>query len=104
MLDKLRSYKVFGYAVFDLVVTLVVAAYLTPFVNKYIMVPGFKVTLTPHQMMMLSIPLGVVVHKVTNTSTPMTEQAFDPHGHMILKIVLIALVLVVICGAKRVTV
>lgn len=79
LIEQLRSYKMNGYALFDMVVT---------FLGMYLVAVQMK--LDVQGMLALALPLGVVVHYILNVDTKMTREVMGEGNHL-LKLYLLAL-------------
>ena len=69
-IEELRSYKIFGMAIFDWVISIIFILIL----HRYL----FKEKIELHKLIIFIIPLSIFVHKITNTKTKLTEY-FDEY-------------------------
>lgn len=88
-LEFLRSFRFFGYAVFDLVVSFLGFGLLAPFLSRFFL--KIRVKVPKWNWLFLTLPLGIVVHLVFGRMTPMTRDFFDLGGHYVLKVLILGL-------------
>lgn len=99
-IEFLRHYRMFGYAVFDLAVSFLGIYALSPLLSKLLF--AFNVAVPKKNWVFLTLPLGIVVHLLSGTITPMTRNVFDAQGHFGLKICMIALCILGLRNVKRI--
>lgn len=88
-IEFLRSFRIAGYAIFDIVASLAGIYLLAPLLSKFFLM--IRVVVPKRSWLLLTLPLGVVVHLIFMRITPMTANLFDLYGHYELKIVIIGL-------------
>ncbi|PIR74625.1 MAG: hypothetical protein COU35_01560 [Candidatus Magasanikbacteria bacterium CG10_big_fil_rev_8_21_14_0_10_47_10] len=71
---------------------------LAPLLSKLFLKLGLDIP--KHNWLYLTLPIGILAHILVGTITPMTRNLLDLHGHYILKIVIIALVILGLRGVK----
>lgn len=94
----LRAFKIFGFAIFDLLVSFVGIYLLSPLLTRlfrylHLEIPAIS-------WLFFTLPIGVLTHLIVNTHTPMTKEFLDPSSHYLLKLVIIALTLLGISKIK----
>ncbi len=91
-LEFLRQFKLAGYAIFDLAVSFIGIYFLSPLLSKWSL--KIKLSVPKINWVFLTLPIGLLVHFLVGTQTPMLKDFIDLHGHYVLKLViLISLVL-----------
>jgi hypothetical protein len=88
-IEFLRSFRIAGYAIFDIVASLVGIYLLAPLLSKLFL--KIRIVIPKRSWLLLTLPLGIIVHLIFMRITPMTANFFDLHGHYRLKIVMIVL-------------
>jgi hypothetical protein len=83
-IEKLRSFRVGPFAVFDFAATYIAAWYLAPRLDWY---------LRREQVMWLAVPTGIVIHKLFKIDTPLNRMVLGPETNRIAQVV-VALMLV----------
>ncbi len=86
-IEFLRSFRIAGYAIFDIAASLVGIYLLAPLLSKLFL--KIRIVIPKRSWLLLTLPLGVVVHLIFMRITPMTANFFDLQGHYGLKIVMI---------------
>lgn len=98
-IEKLREYRVAGYAIFDLGASFLGIYLLAPWLSLLSRKMGW---LIPKQnWLYLTLPLSVIVHLAFGKITPMTKNFFDPQSSYFLKAVILGLVWLGLRGVKR---
>jgi hypothetical protein len=86
-IEKLRTYRIFGIAMFDLVL-----AYLGTFLFHDVLVGDGKVFRSSAQLFFAVIPIGVITHVLFNQKTFLNSMVFDTQELNPYKMVFLALV------------
>lgn len=68
-IEKLRSFRVGPFAVFDFAMSFLAAWYAAPYLDWYV---------RREQLMWLVIPTALLVHKVLKINTPLNSMVFGP--------------------------
>lgn len=85
----LRSFRLSGYAVFDLVTAFIGVYFLSPLLSKIFLKIGLIIPKI--SWMLLTLPLGIVVHLLVGTETLMVRNFLDTQGNFGLKIFILIL-------------
>lgn len=85
----LRQFRLGSYAIFDIVVSFVGIYILSPLLSKLFL--KLKIRISRRSLLYFTLPLGILVHLLVGTITPMTKDFLDLQGNYILKIFIIAL-------------
>lgn len=88
-IEYLRSFKLFNYALFDLVLTFVGVLLLAPLLSKIFAKLGLKIS--TKSWLLLSVPLSIPIHMLFGTYTPMVNNFLNPDGEYLLKAIIILL-------------
>jgi len=88
-IEYLRSFRIGGYALFDLGVSLLGIWLLSPLLSKLFRLFGIEIP--KKNWLLLTLPMSVIIHLLVGNWTQMTRDAFDPQGHFGIKLVLIVL-------------
>lgn len=94
--QSLRSFKILDYAVFDLAASFIGIYLLSPVLSSLFRL--IKLEIPRSSWLYLTLPLGVLIHILVGSYTPMTKYILDPSGHYLLKILLVALTILGIRG------
>ncbi len=89
-INILRSFRISGFAVFDLVVSYLGMYLLAPLLTIVFRKIGIEVTRV--QWMYLMLPISVIVHLLIGQRTHLTDQLLDLNGGYISKIVILLMV------------
>lgn len=68
-IEKLRSYRIGPFAIFDFTMTYLAAWYAAPYLDWYI---------SREQLMWLAVPIGIIVHKLIGQNTPLNRMVLGP--------------------------
>ena len=96
--DFLRQFRVGGYAIFDFT-TAFVGVYLASFLLSKLF-RKIRVDIPRISWVLLTLPIGIATHLIIGRITPLTGNFLDIHGHYILKIVIVGLLLLGLRGIK----
>ncbi len=97
-IEFLRSFRIGGYAIFDLTTSFLGVLVLSPFLIRLFRLIHLEIPLS--SWMLFTIPIGILTHIVTGNHTLMTKYFLDPSGHYLLKLFIIILVLLGFIGIK----
>jgi len=97
-LEVIRSFRVFGYAFFDLAVSFLGFYLIGPLLSRLFL--KIRVVVPRWNWLYLTLPLGIVVHLLFGQMTPMTRQFFDLDGYWILKVLILGLLLMGLRGVR----
>ena len=98
--EYLRSFKVFGYAIFDIVSSFVGIALLSPLLTRLFRYIHLEIPFL--SWIYLTLPIGILVHLIVGNNTPMVKQFLDPSGFYLLKIVVIVLCILAVRLIKKI--
>jgi len=96
--EFLRQFRVGGYAIFDFA-TAFAGIYLFSLLTSRIF-RKLRLDIPKRSWMFLTLPIGITTHIIIGRITPMTKNFLDIHGHYVLKIVIIGLLLFGLRGIK----
>ena len=96
--EFLRQFRVGGYAIFDFA-TAFAGIYLFSLLTSKIFLK-LRLDIPKKSWMLLTLPIGIATHIIIGRITPMTKNFLDVHGHYILKIVIVGLLLLGLRGIK----
>lgn len=97
-IEYLRQFRIGEYAVFDLVISFLGIYLLSPLLSKIFL--KFGIEIPKRNWLFLTLPIGILVHLLTGTTTIMTKDFMDPHSHYVLKILILCLLVLGIKGIK----
>jgi hypothetical protein len=86
------------YAIFDLLVSFLGIWLIAPLLSK--LLKKVKIIVPKNNWVFLTLPIGIAVHLLFGKFTPMTRNFIDIHGHYLLKIAVIALMIGGMRGIK----
>lgn len=90
-IEFLRQFRIFGYAIFDFVLTFVGVIVLYPLLKKVAQAVGLRIPL--NGWLFLSVPLSIVAHILSGNFTPLTQQFLRTDGDYLVKIVILGLLI-----------
>ena len=99
-IEYLRQFRIGGYAIFDFAVAFIGIYLLSSFLSKMFLKIG--VDIPKLNWIFLTLPIGILFHLLFSRITPMTADFINMHGHYILKIVIIGLLILGLRGIKLV--
>ena len=97
-IEYLRSFKILGFAIFDLTVSFIGIYLLAPVLSRIFAL--VKIDIPRINWLYLTLPLSVLVHVVVGNFTPMTRDFLDLSSHYLLKILIITLLYLGLRGIK----
>lgn len=97
-IEYIRQFRFSGYAIFDLLVSLLGIYLLSPLLSKIFL--KIRIDIPQKNWVFLTLPIGIVMHVVFGTMTPMTQDFLDFSGHYFLKILILGLLLFGLKGIK----
>ena len=86
-IDYVRQFKISGYAAFDLVLAFGGMYLAGPTLSRITASVGMNIS--RQGWLWFTLPIGVLVHFLVGSKTPMTVQFFDSAGSIALKAVVI---------------
>lgn len=89
LLDYIREFRIFNYAIFDLIVSFLWIYLLSPFLSKSF----FKIWIIIPKVnwLFLTLPIWIFFHVIFWSFTPMTENFLDFSDFYVLKWIVIIL-------------
>ena len=97
--EMIRRFRLGEYAVFDLVLAFVGVYWAAPLLSR--ICRRFGVEVPRQSWLLLTLPLGILVHLLIGSMTRMTREFINPDGDYLLKILILGLVLLGVRGMKR---
>jgi len=97
-IEFLRQFRLGGYAIFDFAVSFLGIYLLSPLLSKIFL--KFRVKIPKINWLFLTLPIAILAHLLIGKITPLTENFTDIHGHYILKIIVLGLLILGIKGIK----
>ncbi|MEI6288784.1 MAG: hypothetical protein WCP18_04430 [bacterium] len=97
-IEFLRQFRLGGYAIFDFAVSFLGIYLLAPLLSKLFLKIG--VDIPKNNWLFLTLPISIAIHLLVGKITPMTKNLIDLHGHYILKIIILGLLIFGLKGIK----
>lgn len=91
IVEFLRQFRLGGYAIFDFVVAFVGIYLLSPLLSKIFR--KIHIIIPKRSWIFLTLPISIIVHLLVRNITPMTKYVTDLHGHYILKLIILVLLI-----------
>ncbi len=88
-IEYLRQFRLGDYALFDLTLALAGIYLLSPLLSKLFL--KLNIVVSRKSWLFLAIPLGILIHILVGSYTPMTLQFLDLRSHYLLKIFVLAM-------------
>lgn len=98
IITYLRQFKIFDFAIFDLVASFVGMFLLSGLLSKLFRKIGVDVPW--FNWIFLTLPISIVAHLLVGRMTPMVTNFLDLHDHYFLKIVILACFVAGLWGIK----
>ena len=96
-IEYLRSFRIGGYAIFDFTLAFLGIYILSPVLTR--LLRPLRLDVPRSSWIFLTLPIGILVHVLVGTNTPLTKAFLDPTRSYVLKLVIVALFL---CGIRRI--
>jgi len=97
-IEFLRQFHVGGYAIFDIVASLLWIYLLSPVLSRLCL--KIKIDIPKINRVFLTLPIGILVHLLVGKITPMTNDFLDLHSHYTIKIILLILLVLGVRNIK----
>jgi len=97
----MRQFRFNGYAIFDLLVSLLGIYLLSPLLSKIFL--KIKINVPRKNWVFLTLPIGILIHLSFKIITPMTRDFLDFSGYYLLKILIMVLLFFGLNGVKIVS-
>ena len=98
-LEYLRHFHLFGYAIFDLTLSFLGMYLLSGRLSK--LFKKINIIIPKINWVYLTLPIGIFVHILVFTITPMTRDFLSIDSHYILKIVILAFLILGLKGIRK---
>ncbi|MFZ2189666.1 MAG: hypothetical protein WA057_06375 [Candidatus Magasanikiibacteriota bacterium] len=98
IIEFLRQFRLGGYAIFDFVVSFLGIWLLSPLLTK--LFKKIKLDIPKINWLFLTLPISIIIHLLVGNVTPFTKNFLDLHGHYILKIIILVLLILGLRGIK----
>jgi len=99
-IEFLRQFRFNEYAIFDFLVTFLGMYLLSPLLSKILL--KLKIDIPKQNWLFLTLPISIFTHLSIGRITPMTRDFMDIHGHYVLKVLILGLLVLGIKGIKTV--
>ena len=99
-IEYLRHFRFLGFALFDLTVSFLGMALLSPVLSWIFRKMGIYVPKV--NWVWMTLPIGILAHLIVGRMTPMTVQFLNPHGDYVLKAIILVMFALGLVGIKRV--
>ena len=86
-LEFVRHFRLFGYAIFDLIVSFIGIYLLSGILSKIFR--KINIDIPKINWVYLTLPIGIVIHLFFGTMTPMVKNFLDLNSGYILKVVIL---------------
>lgn len=94
----LRQFRLFEYAIFDIIVAFLGIYLLAPLLSKIFL--KLRIDIPKKSWLFFTLPIGILSHLVVGKITPMTKNFLDLHDHYALKAIIITLLILGIKDIK----
>lgn len=91
-IEYLRHFRLFDYAIFDLVVSFLGMYLLSGILSKFFL--KIRIKIPKINWVFLTLPIGIVAHLLTWTMTPMTRNFLNLDNFYILKFIILFFLLI----------
>lgn len=88
-IEFLRQFRLGGYAIFDFAASFLGIWLLSPLLTKLFL--KIRIKIPKINWVFLTLPIGIIVHLLVGTITPLTKNFLDLGGYYILKIIILLL-------------
>lgn len=100
-IEYLRQFRLGGFAVFDVAVSFLGMLALSPPLSYLCARAGIHVP--KRNWVILTLPIGILVHLLVGKITPLTKDVLDPTGHYLAKMVIAVSTILGMFGIERIT-
>ena len=98
-LEYLRHFHFFGYAIFDLSLSFIGMYLLSGALSK--LFRKINIEIPKINWVYLTLPIGLIVHLIFGTYTPMVKDFLNLNSHYVLKIIILAFLILGLRKIKR---
>ena len=88
-IEFLRQFRAGPYAIFDIALSFVGVYLLAPLLVKIL--SKINLVTTKTTWLLLTLPLGIVIHLIFGQQTQMVKDVFSPNNHYVIKTIIITL-------------
>jgi len=99
MIETLRSFRIFDFAVIDFAFAILGLALLSPLLTRLFRKVWLEIPI--QSWMLFAIPIWVITHALIWTNTPLNEYVFSTDGHLVEKIIVIVLLVLGIAFIRK---
>ena len=99
-LEYLRHFHFFGYAIFDLVLSFFGMYLLSGRLSKLFL--KIHMNIPKINWVYLTLPIGLLVHIIVGTYTPMAKDFLNFNSHFIIKFVIIFFLILGLRGIRKI--
>jgi len=97
-IEYLRSFRIFEYAIFDLVASFLGIFLLSPLLTKLFRLVNLEIPTS--SWMYLTLPMSILIHIAVGNYTKMTTNFIDLNSNYVLKIFILILLVLGLKGIK----
>lgn len=97
-IEYLRSFRVYGYAIFDIAISFIGVYLLGPLLSS--LLQKVRIRVPVKNWLFLTLPLGLIFHLIFQQNTRMTVNLLDPHAHYLLKVFFLILLILGLRGVR----
>lgn len=97
-IEYLRSFRIFQYAIFDLVVSFLGIFLLSPLLTKLFRFINLEISTS--SWLYLTLPMSILIHIAVGNYTKMTQNFLDLNSNYLLKIIILILLFLGTKGIK----
>lgn len=98
MIEFIRQFKIFEYAIFDLTVSYLGIYLLSPLLSKLFRL--IRIEIPKINWVILTLPISILVHMMVGNFTPMTKKFLNLNDYYLLKIIILGMLILGIRGIK----
>ena len=89
MIEFIRQFKIFEFAIFDLTVSYLGIYLLSPLLSKLFRL--IRIEIPKINWVILTLPISILVHMMVGNFTPMTNNFLNLNDYYLLKIIILIL-------------
>lgn len=88
-LEFLRSFKLFGFALFDFSLSIIGVYFLSPLLSQIFFKLGIQIS--RKSWLFLTVPISIVAHIVVGADTPLVQNFLDIQSGYVVKVIVFVL-------------
>ena len=100
ILELLRQYRIFDYAIFDFIAAFVGMYFLSSLLSKIFL--SFRIEIPRMNWLYLTLPISILIHLLIGRITTMTADFINLYDNYSLKILILVLLIIGFRGIKRI--